>query len=39
MTKLLGQTIMEHKSMKGLRVELVRVQEVQDATQFREIEL
>jgi len=38
-TELLEQDIRKHESTKVLRIEVVRVQEVQDATQFRESEL
>ena len=38
-TELLGQGIRKHQPMKELRSEFVRVQEVQDATQFRESKL
>ena len=38
-TELLGQGIRKHEPTKKLRIELVRAQEVQDATQFRESKL
>ena len=38
-TELLGQVIRKHEPTKKLRIELVRVQEVKDAAQFRESEL
>ena len=39
MTELLGQGIRKHQPTKELRSEFVCVQEVQDATQFRESKL